>query len=103
MYFQYSAERERNAREGKERVSKLLAEKNNLDDDDEDNEPSAQVEVSHSIKELCKTVDAFIYVVNSSTEISRGKKLCHLLSNAFSLKGAMGRGESRGAFLHRRS
>ncbi|XP_031561137.1 F-box only protein 4-like [Actinia tenebrosa] len=73
LYGSTSAERERNAREGKERVSKLLAEKDNQDDDNHDDnaQPSAQVEVSHSVKELCKTVDAFIYVVNSSTEIRR--------------------------------
>lgn len=65
-------------------------EKDEQDDDnsDDDARPSAQVEVSHSVKELCKTVDAFIYVVNSSTEISRGKKkplnalalsICHII------------------------
>lgn len=40
-----------------ERKSKLLV-------DDNDNEEENQVTISHPLRELCSTADAFIYVVN---------------------------------------
>ena len=32
----------------------------------------SEIDLSHPVKELCKTVDAFIYVVDSSADSQRG-------------------------------
>ena len=47
----------------------------NDDDDNEDNNDSQQSDsdLSHPVKELCKTIDAFIYVVDSLADSHRGK------------------------------
>lgn len=63
---------------GKQRFSKLLAQtegahNDNGDDDKEENESQqTEIDLSHPVKELCKTVDAFIYVVDSSADSQRG-------------------------------
>ncbi|KAJ7357766.1 common myeloid progenitor cell proliferation [Desmophyllum pertusum] len=68
-------EREANARLGKQRFSKLLAPAVSADDDDDDNDDDesrpSDIELSHPVKELCKTIDAFIYVVDSSADSHR--------------------------------
>lgn len=47
------------------------------DDDNEDDNESQQsdTDLSHPVKELCKTIDAFIYVVDSSADSQRGKNV----------------------------
>jgi len=76
IYFR--KEREANAQLGKQRFSKLLAPAEGAhDDNDDDNEEEnkshqSEVDLSHPVKELCKTVDAFIYVVDSSADSQRG-------------------------------
>lgn len=70
-------DRESNARLGRPRSSKLLASaggaSNEVHDADElDQSQSKPIELSHPVKELCKTVDAFIYVVDSSADSKRG-------------------------------
>lgn len=68
-------EREANVRLGRPRFSKLLAsaENANNDEDDEDHESQSHSnELSHPVRELCKTVNAFIYVVDSSADSDRG-------------------------------
>ena len=70
-------EREANVRLGRPRSSKLLAstENANNNEDDEDHESQFQshsTELSHPVRELCKTVNAFIYVVDSSADSDRG-------------------------------
>lgn len=82
-YFHYSIiyfrkEREANAQLGKQRFSKLLAPVEGVhnDNDDENEEENkshqSEIDLSHPVKELCKTVDAFIYVVDSSADLQRG-------------------------------
>ena len=70
-------EREANATLGRPRFSKLLAsnEGANNDENNEDNEesPPNSTELSLPVRELCKTIDAFIYVVDSSADSQRGK------------------------------
>ena len=76
IYFR--KEREANAQLGKQRFSKLLApaegaHNDNDDDNEEENEShQSEIDLSHPVKELCKTVDAFIYVVDSSADSQRG-------------------------------
>ena len=70
-------EREANVRLGRPRSSKLLAstENANNNEDDKDHESQFQshsTELSHPVRELCKTVNAFIYVVDSSADSDRG-------------------------------
>lgn len=76
IYFR--KEREANAQLGKQRFSKLLAPVEGVhnDNDDENEEENkshqSEIDLSHPVKELCKTVDAFIYVVDSSADLQRG-------------------------------
>ena len=70
-------EREANVRLGRPRSSKLLAstENANNNEDNQDHESQFQshsTELSHPVRELCKTVNAFIYVVDSSADSDRG-------------------------------
>ncbi|KAL9951009.1 hypothetical protein ACROYT_G043595 [Oculina patagonica] len=75
LYASNKKEREANAQLGKQRFSKLLAptEGAHNDDDNEDDNKSQQsdTDLSHPVKELCKTIDAFIYVVDSSADSKR--------------------------------
>lgn len=76
LYASNKKDRESNARLGRPRSSKLLASaggaSNEVHDADElDQSQSKPIELSHPVKELCKTVDAFIYVVDSSADSER--------------------------------
>ena len=67
-------EREENARLGKPRFSKLLVDVEDANSDDNDGDESRQsdIRLRHTVRELCKTIDAFIYVVDSSADCQRG-------------------------------
>ena len=72
-------EREANVRLGRPRSSKLLASNENANNDEDDDYHESQsqsqshsTELSHPVRELCKTVNAFIYVVDSSADADRG-------------------------------
>lgn len=76
LYASNKKEREANVRLGRPRSSKLLAstENANNNEDDRDHESQFQshsTELSHPVRELCKTVNAFIYVVDSSADSDR--------------------------------
>jgi len=77
LYASNKKEREANAPLGKQRFSKLLApaggaHNDNEDDNEEENEShQSEIDLSHPVKELYKTVDAFIYVVDSSADSQR--------------------------------
>lgn len=82
-------EREANARLGRPRSSKLLASAEGASDEEHDPYEldqcqSKPTELSHSVKELCKTIDAFIYVVDSSADSERGMTFFH--QQSFKLK-----------------
>ena len=62
---EHRKEREERARNGRERNSKLLAQVD-WDEDEESSQENHEVEVTHPVRQLCKTVDAFIYVVEAS-------------------------------------
>ncbi|XP_032234713.2 F-box only protein 4 isoform X2 [Nematostella vectensis] len=91
LYATNRAEREQNAREGRNRVSKLLAaappqpEADGQEDNDDGNDLRT-VEVSHGVRLLCQNVDAFIYVVDSSAESQRvnigDKELQAMMNNS---------------------
>ena len=70
-------EREANVRLGRPRSSKLLASTENANNNEDDEDHGSQfqshsTELSHPVRELCKTVNAFIYVVDSSADSDRG-------------------------------
>ena len=54
---------------GHQRLNKLLVQ---VEAGDADEDQSDMRELRHPVRELCKTVDAFIYVVNSSSEMPTG-------------------------------
>lgn len=68
----YRREREAAAQGGVAAKNKIL-----LDKDDE-TEGSSLVEVTHSVRQLCKTIDAFIFVVDSSASKKAGNLVTHL-------------------------
>ena len=68
-------EREANARLGRPRFSKLLVDVDDAGNENNDDDESQQSDtrLRHTVRELCKTIDAFIYVVDSSADARRGK------------------------------
>ena len=76
VIFYSRSERERAAAEGRERRSKLVR-KRQIDVDleagemeEEEDEP--EITVTQPVRELCSTVDAFIYIVDSTQEDNKG-------------------------------
>lgn len=74
LYASNMKEREENARLGKPRFSKLLVDvddASNNDNGDDDESQQSDSRLRHTVRELCKTIDAFIYVVDSSADSQR--------------------------------
>jgi len=72
LYASNMKEREENARLGKPRFSKLLVDVEDANsDDDGDESRQSDIRLRHTVRELCKTIDAFIYVVDSSADCQR--------------------------------
>ena len=67
-------EREANARLGRPRFSKLLVDVEDAEDGDDESQQS-DTRLRHTVRELCRTVDAFIYVVDASADSQRGIKI----------------------------
>lgn len=68
LYSSTKKEREAAAQAGLVRKNKILLDKEN----EPDNEGSLVTEVTHPVRQLCKTIDAFIYVVDSSVSKETG-------------------------------
>ena len=75
IFNDYRKEREANARLGRPRFSKLLVDVDDASNEDNDGDESQQSDtrLRHTVRELCKTIDAFIYVVDSSADAQRGE------------------------------
>lgn len=72
LYASNMKEREANAQLGKPRFSKLLVDVEDASDSDNDDESQqSDTRLRHAVRELCKTIDAFIYVVDSSADSQR--------------------------------
>ena len=74
MFNHCRKEREANARLGRPRFSKLLVDVDDAGNENNDGDESQQSDtrLRHTVRELCKTIDAFIYVVDSSADAQRG-------------------------------
>lgn len=68
IFNYFRKEREAAAQAGLVRKNKILLDKEN----EPDNEGSLVTEVTHPVRQLCKTIDAFIYVVDSSVSKETG-------------------------------
>lgn len=74
LYASNMKDREANARQGRPRFSKLLIDAKDTigNDDNRDNESrQSDTRLRHTVRELCKTIDGFIYVVDSSADNQR--------------------------------
>lgn len=74
LYASNMKDREANARQGRPRFSKLLVDAEDTigNDDNRDNESrQSDTRLRHTVRELCKTIDGFIYVVDSSADNQR--------------------------------
>ena len=71
-------EREANARLGRPRFSKLLVD---VEDAEDDESQQSDTRLRHTVRELCKTVDAFIYVVDASADSQRGRNINTAISS----------------------
>lgn len=68
LYASNMKEREANARLGRPRFSKLLVD---VEDAEDDESQQSDTRLRHTVRELCKTIDAFIYVVDASADSQR--------------------------------
>ncbi|XP_068728351.1 F-box only protein 4-like [Montipora capricornis] len=74
LYASNMKDREANARLGRPRLSKLLVDVDDASNDDgidSDESQQSDMRLRHSVRELCKTIDGFIYVVDSSADSQR--------------------------------
>lgn len=65
---------------GRPRFSKLLVDVEDAEDGDDESQQS-DTRLRHTVRELCKTIDAFIYVVDASADSQRGNNIVTAISS----------------------
>ena len=63
---------------GRPRFSKLLVD---VEDAEDDESQQSDTRLRHTVRELCKTIDAFIYVVDASADSQRGRNINTAISS----------------------